>query len=437
MSISQTRHAARPRPSSVNPRSSSRTPRGTRQPRRGRGAREVGEGDGGLASSEAARTRPAGGCRRPDGSVPRMPRPRGRAAARRGDRGGDPRPPPLVPATTPSTSPPSVRDFRRAGRPTASASPTSSTRSLAFQPQQHRVDGLRHPRRLPDVHPERVSATGAWRQLSWSRSSGPSSSRELEADYTNTLFVLAAVRRLHAGLRHQLGACSSPRRSRCARSRPSRGARSSRTARPRATAGVVRAAADIEREARPARGCRAACSTTRRSPRRPSCMWDLIHDRTHMRGDLPFDPFMIKQRMPYFLYSLEELRCDLTRVPRGVAIAERLRARQDDLSPVEQETLRRPARAVRRDLRPHLPVRDHRVRVRATTTASAGSCCSPGCTSRHVAALDGHVAGVRLGRGAGRGRRAGRGDRRAATGAPSTGPRPRTGSPRTSSCARR
>jgi len=41
-------------------------------------------------------------------------------------------------------------------------------------------------------------------------------------------------------------------------------------------------------------------------------MWDLIHDRTHMRGDLPFDPFMIKQRMPFFLYSLEELRCDLT-----------------------------------------------------------------------------------------------------------------------------
>src|SRR5690606_6744092 len=36
-------------------------------------------------------------------------------------------------------------------------------------------------------------------------------------------------------------------------------------------------------------------------------MWDIIHDRTHMRGDLPFDPFMIKQRMPYFLYSLEEL----------------------------------------------------------------------------------------------------------------------------------
>ncbi|BDH58874.1 hypothetical protein MTP03_38130 [Tsukamurella sp. PLM1] len=41
-------------------------------------------------------------------------------------------------------------------------------------------------------------------------------------------------------------------------------------------------------------------------------LWDLIHDRTHSRGDLPFDPFMIKQRMPFWLYSLEELRCDLT-----------------------------------------------------------------------------------------------------------------------------
>ncbi|MGO2540583.1 MAG: DUF6421 family protein [Specibacter sp.] len=49
-------------------------------------------------------------------------------------------------------------------------------------------------------------------------------------------------------------------------------------------------------------------------------MWDLIHDRTHMRGDLPFDPFMIKQRMPFFLYSLEELRCDLTAYRESVAV---------------------------------------------------------------------------------------------------------------------
>ena len=49
-------------------------------------------------------------------------------------------------------------------------------------------------------------------------------------------------------------------------------------------------------------------------------MWDLIHDRTHMHGDLPFDPFMIKQRMPFFLYSLEELRCDLTAFRESVKL---------------------------------------------------------------------------------------------------------------------
>jgi hypothetical protein len=49
-------------------------------------------------------------------------------------------------------------------------------------------------------------------------------------------------------------------------------------------------------------------------------MWDLIHDRTHMRGDLPFDPFMIKQRMPFYLYGLEELRCDLTAFRESVAL---------------------------------------------------------------------------------------------------------------------
>jgi hypothetical protein len=57
-------------------------------------------------------------------------------------------------------------------------------------------------------------------------------------------------------------------------------------------------------------------------------MWDLIHDRTHMRGDLPFDPFMIKQRMPFFLYSLEELRCDLTAFREATKIFRALREPQ-------------------------------------------------------------------------------------------------------------
>jgi hypothetical protein len=49
-------------------------------------------------------------------------------------------------------------------------------------------------------------------------------------------------------------------------------------------------------------------------------LWDLIHDRAHSRGDLPFDPFMIRQRMPYWMYSLEELRCDLTAFGEAVKL---------------------------------------------------------------------------------------------------------------------
>jgi hypothetical protein len=49
-------------------------------------------------------------------------------------------------------------------------------------------------------------------------------------------------------------------------------------------------------------------------------LWDLVHDRAHSRGDLPFDPFMIRQRMPFWMYSLEELRCDLTAFGEAVKL---------------------------------------------------------------------------------------------------------------------
>ncbi|WP_255947659.1 DUF6421 family protein [Streptomyces odontomachi] len=50
-------------------------------------------------------------------------------------------------------------------------------------------------------------------------------------------------------------------------------------------------------------------------------LWDLIHDRTHSHGDLPFDPFMIKQRQPFWMYGLEELRCDLTTFREATELA--------------------------------------------------------------------------------------------------------------------
>lgn len=52
-------------------------------------------------------------------------------------------------------------------------------------------------------------------------------------------------------------------------------------------------------------------------------LWDLIHDRAHSRGDLPFDPFIIRQRMPFWQYALEELRCDLTAFRTALALADR------------------------------------------------------------------------------------------------------------------
>ncbi|MEE4544926.1 DUF6421 family protein [Streptomyces sp. V4-01] len=49
-------------------------------------------------------------------------------------------------------------------------------------------------------------------------------------------------------------------------------------------------------------------------------LWDMVHDRTHSHGDLPFDPFMIKQRAPFWMYGLEELRCDLTSFREAVRL---------------------------------------------------------------------------------------------------------------------
>lgn len=89
---------------------------------------------------------------------------------------------------------------------------------------------------------------------------------------------------------------------------------------------VVEAAAQVTRLELPADALELL--TDQKLTEETFVMWDLIHDRTHMRGDLPFDPFMIKQRMPFFLYSLEELRCDLTAYRESVAIE-----RDEDASP--------------------------------------------------------------------------------------------------------
>ena len=61
---------------------------------------------------------------------------------------------------------------------------------------------------------------------------------------------------------------------------------------------VVRAAAEITKLELPADALELL--TDQQLAERTFVMWDMIHDRAHMRGDLPFDPFMIKHRMPFF-----------------------------------------------------------------------------------------------------------------------------------------
>ncbi|KDA07017.1 hypothetical protein DC31_00765 [Microbacterium sp. CH12i] len=205
---------------------------------------------------------------------------------------------------------------------------------VAFQPQQHRVDGIRHLVVFPmytqngstDRLVEALIVQAIW----------PEFVAELEAgDYGNKLFVslrlvdftpgydtnsavlfpeTVAMREIPA---FTWGAIFQDREA----------ARYRR---------VVRAASEITKLSRPEAAARMLDDQS--LTENVFVMWDIIHDRTHMRGDLPFDPFMIKQRMPYFLYSLEELRCDLTAFRESVAIEKRLAAR-DDLSDTEQETL--------------------------------------------------------------------------------------------------
>ncbi|CAM5413774.1 DUF6421 family protein [Leifsonia shinshuensis] len=107
---------------------------------------------------------------------------------------------------------------------------------------------------------------------------------------------------------------------------------------------VVRAAAEITKLDLPADA--ALMLEDQRLTEETFVMWDLIHDRSHMRGDLPFDPFMIKQRMPFFLYSLEELRCDLTAFRESVRLERELGALPESELSEPQKQIRDHAKLV-------------------------------------------------------------------------------------------
>ncbi|KQM16135.1 hypothetical protein ASE44_09685 [Plantibacter sp. Leaf1] len=196
---------------------------------------------------------------------------------------------------------------------------------VAFHPEQHRVDGLRHlvvfpmvtQNGSPDRHLEAVLVEVIW----------PEFIAALEAgDYTNALFV--PIRFLDFTPGYDTNSAVLFPETVAMRAIPpfTWGAifQDREAARYRR---VVRAAAEITKLDLPADA--ASLLDDQQLAEETFVMWDLIHDRTHMRGDLPFDPFMIKQRMPFFLYSLEELRCDLTAFRESVQLERSLTLRSE------------------------------------------------------------------------------------------------------------
>ena len=208
---------------------------------------------------------------------------------------------------------------------------------LAFQPQQHREDGIRHLVVFPmctqngsrDRHVEALLVEVIW----------PEFIAQLETEYVNRLFVSLRLIDFTPGydtnsavlFPETVAMREIPTFTWGAIFQDREAARYRR---------VVRAASEITKLELPDEAARMLSDQA--LAEKTFVMWDIIHDRTHMRGDLPFDPFMIKQRMPFFLYSLEELRCDLTAFRECVAITKRLRERAASgaaLSDVEAEML--------------------------------------------------------------------------------------------------
>ncbi len=224
---------------------------------------------------------------------------------------------------------------------------------VAFRPELHRVDGLRHvvvfpmttQNGSPDRRFEAVLVDVVW----------PDFVARLEADrYSNALFV--PIRFLDFTAGYATNSAVLFPETVAVRTLPTftwgaifadrEAARFRR---------VVRAASEITRLDLPDDARRLL--DDQRLAEETFVMWDLIHDRTHMRGDLPFDPFMIKQRMPYFLYSLEELRCDLTAFREAVRLV-----RDDDTDEVTREHARLMQYAVLFDRIFRFPLTGDRVR---------------------------------------------------------------------------
>lgn len=187
---------------------------------------------------------------------------------------------------------------------------------LAFRPDRHRVDGTEHlvlfPMYTQNGNPDRVFEA-VLLDVMW-----PGWLADVEATYDNPMFL--PVRFLDHTPGYDTNSAVLFPETVAVREVPTfhwgaifcdrEAARFRR---------VTAASADILGLDLPPEGERLVGSQA--AAQEAFAMWDLIHDRTHSHGDLPFDPFMIKQRMPFWMYALEELRCDLNTFRQCVELA--------------------------------------------------------------------------------------------------------------------
>jgi hypothetical protein len=213
---------------------------------------------------------------------------------------------------------------------------------VAFQPQLHREDGLAHLVVFPMY--TQNGSTNRFVEAVLVEVIWPEFVAALEAgDYSNKLFVSLSFIDFTPGydtnsavlFPESVAVAEVPQFTWGAIFQDREAARYRR---------VVRAAAGITKLELPEDAARML--EDQRLTEETFVMWDIIHDRSHMRGDLPFDPFMIKQRMPFFLYSLEELRCDLTAFRESVRLERELGALPDSELSEPQRQIRDHAKLV-------------------------------------------------------------------------------------------
>ncbi|GAA3074877.1 DUF6421 family protein [Streptomyces olivoverticillatus] len=189
---------------------------------------------------------------------------------------------------------------------------------LAFQPAAERADGLQHlvvfPMYTQNGNPDRNLEAVVLRVV-W-----PEWLAELERTrYDNPLFLGITFEDFTAELRHQLRR-PLPRDHRRARGPPERFSwggifcdREAARFRRVTESAVATLGLQLPDDIADMIGDQDRCQQA-------FVLWDMVHDRTHSHGDLPFDPFMIKQRQPFWMYGLEELRCDLTAFKEAVKL---------------------------------------------------------------------------------------------------------------------